>query len=140
LALCNGIVDKLNRKDEESIISFWLNAASIQEKWPQIFAETSNDDDSGAFLVPLSVLAVRMDMQEDYPMSKPTSYNYEIISHVRNTNPEMDALLRLLEEQDHKNSRQAWIGNLIFLILGWFLGQISLTAIVAHCPSLPFLR
>jgi hypothetical protein len=73
-------------------------------------------------------------------MAKPMNYNYEIIAHVRNSNPEVDALLRLLEAQDHKNSRQAWMGNLIFLILGWLLGQVSLAAIVAHYHLLPFLH
>ncbi len=73
-------------------------------------------------------------------MAKPMSYNAALISQARNNNPEVDALLRLLEEQDRKNSRQSWIGNLIFLILGWFLGQISLAALINHCPSLPFLH
>lgn len=73
-------------------------------------------------------------------MAKPMSYNVEVISQVRRTNPALDVLLRLLEEQDHQNARQGWITNLIFLILGWLLGQISLTALVAHCPSLPFLH
>jgi len=73
-------------------------------------------------------------------MAKPVSYNYEVISQLRNTNTEIDALLRLFEEQDHKNSRQAWVSNLIFLVLGWLLGQVSLTALVTHCPALPFLH
>jgi hypothetical protein len=73
-------------------------------------------------------------------MAKPISGNAALITHVRTSNPEMDALLRLLEEQDRKNSRQAWMGNLIFLILGWFLGPISLTFLATHCPSLPLLH
>jgi hypothetical protein len=78
--------------------------------------------------------------QEEFIMAKSISCNAEIITHFRHTNPEVDALLRLLEEQDHKNTRQAWMGNLIFLILGWFFGQVSLPTIIAHCPPLPFIH
>jgi preprotein translocase subunit Sec63 len=72
-------------------------------------------------------------------MARPMSYNAAHIAHMRNINPEVDALLHMLEEQDHKNSRQSWISNLIFLILGWLLGQISLSAI-AHSALLLFIH